>query len=156
MAQIDALLEQTVSNLECFIALIGAERQMLASGEIDQLVKLAGEKSALAARLATLDAQRDTALADSGLETGQAGIEAWLAARPAAAAIPARNIWQRLMTLAAEAKRENDINGNLISVRLQQNQQALSVLLGEAADATTYGPDGQQKNISGRRPLGSA
>lgn len=154
MAQLAALLEQTVTGLEGFIAIIDTERHALASGKIDLLPEIAEEKSALATRLASLEAQRDAALVDSGFSTGRTGVEAWLAT--CAAAHPAHNAWQRLITLAAEAKRENEINGKLISARLQQNQQALAVLLGEAADATTYGPDGQQKNISGRRPLGSA
>lgn len=154
MAQLDALLEQTVSGLECFIAIINTERRALASGEIDQLPEIAGEKSALATRLANLEAQRDSALVGSGLATGRSGVEAWLAT--CAAAHPAHSVWQHLITLVAKAKRENEINGKLIGARLQQNQQALSVLLGETADATTYGPDGQQKNMSGRRPLGSA
>lgn len=156
MAQVDALLEQTVAELNCFIAVIGVERQALASGEIDHLPEIAEEKSALATRLASLEAQRDSALAGAGFGTGRTGVEAWLAACALVSAHPARNLWQRLITLTAEAKRENEINGKLIGARLQQNQQALSVLLGETADATTYGPDGQQKSMAGRRPLGSA
>jgi flagellar biosynthesis/type III secretory pathway chaperone len=154
MAQLDALLEQTVFALECFIALINTERDALVSGEIDRLPEIAGEKSALATRLASLEAQRDSALGDTGLATGRGGVEAWLATRTAAD--PAHSVWQRLIALTAEAKRENEINGKLIGACLQQNQQALSVLLGEATDTSTYGPDGQQKNMSGRRPLGSA
>jgi len=149
-----ALLEQTVADLKGFIAIIDTERHALASGKIDLLPGIAGEKSALATRLANLETQRDNALVDSGFATGRSGVEAWLAT--CAPAHPAHNVWQRLIILAAEAKRENEINGKLIGTRLQQNQQALSVLLGETADATTYGPDGQQKNMSGCRPLGSA
>lgn len=155
LAPIHTLLEQTIIELQRFLAVISTERQALVSGEINQLPQIAEEKSALATRLATLESQRENALHEAGFSAGREGIDAWLAASATTSESPAA-VWQHLITLAAEAKQENEINGKLISAHAQQNQQALSLLLGESADATTYDAGGQKKSIAGRRPLGSA
>ncbi|MDP3511984.1 MAG: flagellar protein FlgN [Sulfuritalea sp.] len=154
MAAIDILLEQTIAELQGFVAVLAAERNALVSGDIDQLPTIAGEKSQQAVRLANLEAERDAAQRSAGFAAGRAGLDAWVGAntRPTAAL----GMLQRYLELAAAAKRENELNGKLIAARMQQNQQALATLLGEAADATPYGADGQQKSSSGRRPLGSA
>ena len=157
---IHPLLEQTVIELQRFLAVIATERQALISGEINQLPAFAEEKSALATRLATLESQRDNRLHEAGFAAGREGIDAWLAANAStptsltSTAIPA--LWQQLIDLAAEAKRENETNGKLIAALTQQNQQALGILLGQSADTTTYNADGQQKSVASRRPLGSA
>ncbi|MDO9449138.1 MAG: flagellar protein FlgN [Rugosibacter sp.] len=157
---IHALLEQTVAELQRFLAMIATERQALVSGDINQLSGIVEEKSALATRLASLEAQRENALHEAGFATGSEGVDGWLAANATTFALPATTaipmVWQQLITLAAEAKRENEINGKLIGARMQQNQQALGLLLGESADTTTYDAGGQQKSTAGRRPLGSA
>lgn len=152
LTAIATLLEQTVADLKRFLAVIATERRILVTGDIDQLPEIAAEKSALATRLAALETQRDAALDAAGFGARREGIDAWLAARPATSS---HNVWKVYLDLAAEAKLENEINGKLIGARLQQNQQALAALLGEA-DTTTYGADGQRNTASGRRPLGSA
>lgn len=156
---VHSLIEQTVAELQRFLAVIETERQALVSGKIDQLPAIAEKKSALATRLATLESQHENALHEAGFAAGREDVVAWLAANappsaPATPAIPA--LWQQLITLAAEAKRENETNGKLIGAQMQQNQQALGLLLRKSADATTYDAGGQQKSVTGRRPLGSA
>lgn len=162
LASIHSLLQQTIIELQRFLAVISTEKQALISGEINQLPTFSEEKSALATRLATLESQRENTLREAGFAAGREGVDAWLAANTtpsapallASPAIPA--LWQQLINLAAEAKRENEINGKLIAALMQQNQQALGILLGQSADTTTYDANGQQKSMAGRRPLGSA
>lgn len=156
LTAIEILLEQTVADLKCFIAVIGTERRTLVSGDIDQLPTIIEEKSALATRLANLEKQLDAALGDAGFAAGRKDVDAWLASNPVASSNSTRNVWKVYLDLAAEAKRENEINGKLIAAGLQQNQRALAALLGEESDAATYGADGQRKTGAGRRPLGSA
>lgn len=152
-ASIHSLLQQTIIELHRFLAVISTERQALIFGEINQLPAFAEEKSALATRLATLESQRENTLCEAGFAAGREGVDAWLAANTT---FSTSALWQQLINLAAEAKRENETNGKLIGVLMQQNQQALGILLGQSADSTTYDANGQQKSMAGRRPLGSA
>lgn len=150
---IPTLLEETLAELQRFLAVISTERQALVSGEINQLPAIAEEKSALATRLATLESQRENILRGAGFAAGREGIAVWLAAN-ATTKIPV--LWQQLINLSTEAKQENETNGKLIGALMQQNQQALGILIEQSADTTTYDADGQQKSTAGRRPLGSA
>lgn len=156
MSAIEALLQRTIAELQAFIALIAAERKVLIAGDIDQLPDISDKKSTLTTRLADLESQREAKLGASGFGAGQPAIDAWLAAETAASSNSARTAWKRCLELAAEARRENEINGKLIATHLKQNHQGLAALLGESADSATYGANGQQKTSSGRRPLGSA
>lgn len=156
MTAIDILLEQTVTELGRFLDVVASERRVLISGNIDQLPQIAQEKSALATRLADLENQRDAALGAAGFGRGKEGVDKWLSSSLADFHQPIRKTWTSYLELADKAKRENEINGKLISASLQQNQKALSTLLGDSGDTATYGADGQTKTSAGKRALGSA
>jgi flagella synthesis protein FlgN len=156
LTAIEALLKRTIAELQAFIAVISAERKVLITGDIDQLPDISSKKSTLTTRLADLESQREAKLGAAGFGAGQSAIDAWLAAEASTNSTSAQTAWKHLLELAAEARRENEINGKLIATHLKQNQQGLAALLGEPADAGTYGANGQQKTSSGRRPLGSA
>lgn len=151
------ILEQTIVELNRFLIVLSNERKILVSAETGQLPTLTEEKSALATRLATLELQRKDQLRNAGFTTDRAGMEVFFSAQPDKLIhAQTQSLWGKLLILTAKVKQENDLNGTLISARLQQNQQALSSLLGELADANTYDSEGQQKSVAGRRPLGSA
>jgi flagella synthesis protein FlgN len=147
------LLVQELEFLRAFVALLGREQDLLGKGSAEPLAALAAEKSTMAAELARLAAARDTELVGLGLPAGRAGMEAWLGSKAGTAR---QTDWQRLLELTAEARALNETNGKLISLHLQNNQQALSVLMAAVDQAVTYGPDGQQKAGPGGRSLGSA
>lgn len=150
------LLAQTTGELQDFLAAIADERRALVKGDINQLPIIAEKKSTLALRLSNLEELRETALVAGGFGNGREGIAGWLAATPAATRQTARNAWRHYLEQAAKARHENEINGKLIATRLQQNHQALTTLLGETADSSTYSADGRRSAMAGRRPLGSA
>ena len=52
-----------------------------------------------------------------------------------------------MLTIAAEARQANKVNGDLIQSRLQNNKQALSALMSVADRASLYGPDGQRHGL---------
>ena len=155
MATIESLLAEEAAVLAEFLAAIEEERQCLSGGDLNSLPAATERKSVLAARLSTLEAQRETLLGGLGLNSGRSGIERWLE-RPSPHRQASIDAWKRILALAARAKRENEINGKLIAGRLQQNHQALGTLLGSSAETNTYGADGQRNQKSGRRTLGSA
>ena len=156
LTTIVSLLEQTITELERFVEVIASERSSLISGDIDLLPSISEKKSALAARLANLESQRDSELRLAGFDKGREGVEAWLSSNLTGIGQSTRKTWTKYLELATIAKRENEINGKLINASLQQNQKALATLMGESGDTATYGADGQTKTSASRRPLGSA
>lgn len=143
--------------MRAFVALLKREQEMLVAGQVDALLELMEQKSALATRLGDCSARREAALAQLALPPGRGGMEAWLETEAPAAA--SRKHWNELLPLAAEAKTLNELNGKLIGTRLQHNQQALTALLGAAEQAMTYGPDGHTQvggGSGGGRSRGSA
>lgn len=147
-------MHREVALLTQFVAAIEAERACLTQGDPGALANLTEGKAALAVKLAAAEADRERVLAQSGFARGRAGVEAWLGSPGRRG--DARHTWSRLLELAAKAQQENAINGQLIAAGLQQNQQALNALLGNAESADTYGANGQTSTVTGRRTLGSA
>jgi flagellar biosynthesis protein FlgN len=147
------LLDQELRSLRTFVTLLVREQDLLGAAAVDALSALAAEKSAMATNLAQFAAARDAELGRLGLPAGRSGMAAWLGSK---AATGLTGQWNQLLVLAAEARALNETNGKLIGIQLQNNQQALSVLMSAADQAVTYGPDGQQKAGSGGRSLGSA
>ncbi len=156
MASIENLLQEELAALGEFLAAIAAERRALTDGALDVLPGTTEQKSALAARLAKLESQREALLGDARQTAGREGMESWLASQPTASRGALQARWNALLEAAAKARSENAINGKLIATRLQQNQQALGGLLGESSEASTYGADGQRSSGANRRTLGSA
>ena len=96
---------------------------------------------------------REEELGRRGYAAGRMGMDDWI---KSAEGTTSRRRWQQLLELATEARALNETNGKLIAVHLQHNQQALNTLLAAVDQATTYGPDGQQRAGAGGRSLGSA
>jgi len=137
-----------------FCALLDEERDVLGGARAERLQEIAAEKATLAVELSRMESRRDARLAADGQAPGRAGMDAWLAARPNAAA--ERRQWQELLELAARARDGNAANGRLINMLLQQNQDALSLLLAGGA-GSIYGTDGQSHRVTeGKRSLGKA
>lgn len=156
MASIETLLQEELAVLGEFLAAIAAERHALTDGKLDALPVSTTQKSTLATRLADLESRREALLAGAGFSQDRTGMENWLYGLAAGSRGTNQARWQSLLEGAAKARLENEINGKLIATRLQQNQQALGGLLGESAEAATYGADGQRSSGASRRTLGSA
>lgn len=153
-SRIQNLLFEETAQLRGFLSLLEREQQALVAGEVDRLLPLAEEKSAHFARLAGLGEARNQALAAESLPPDRKGMEAWLERHPELSG--AHRAWQDLLQLTLKAREINQVNGRLIGSRLAGNQQALSVLLAAANQASLYGPDGQARPLGGGRSLGSA
>lgn len=147
-------LADELGELERFLTLLDAEQAVLQQGEADKLPPLVAQKSALAARLGQLLAQREQSLINAGFAGGREGMESWLARQSNASRLLEQ--WQRLLTMAQTARDRQDTNGKLIALQLQHNQQALAALMSASGRPLTYGPDGQQRVGGGGRALGSA
>ena len=145
------LIQEEHAGLQGFIGLLQREEALLIATQIDALATLAEEKTALYRALQRLSDERVVMFARLGAAVNDANIRVVLADLPDALAT-----WESVVSLAAEAKERNRVNGQLITERLQNNQQALSVLLAAAEHPQIYGPDGQSRPTSSGRLFGSA
>ncbi|HOY00462.1 flagellar protein FlgN [Zoogloea sp.] len=144
------LIHDEQAGLKAFIALLQREEALLVEGQIDALTALAEEKTKLYRSLQRLSDDRTVMFARLGAKVSKDNIRIVLADSPDALAA-----WDVVVTLAADAKERNRINGQLITERLQNNQQALSTLLAAAEHPQIYGPDGQSRPTASSRHLGS-
>ena len=113
--------------LRDFVALLGQEQALLLEGDVDALMALAGQKTQLFRRLQFTADERTRVLAAARLKPDAAVMQAILEGNAAALAN-----WQESLELVAEARSRNNLNGQLITQRMQHNQQALAVLLAAA------------------------
>jgi len=153
VASISELVVRELTSVQRFRVLLEQERKALTGIQADALPAIVEEKAKLAAALSALEAGRDELLIQGGQPKGRIGMEAWLKSCPDPVAENQR--WSELLELAAKARQENETNGRLINLLLKQNQDALSILL-SSGGGSIYGPDGQQRNMTGNRSLGSA
>jgi len=119
----------------------------------DRAIIALGQNKTLAVQaLNKLANARKSTLLARGAKTDPGGIEAWLQAH-AADSLP---VWHDIQNMAAHAQQMNRSNGELIQVKLRNNQQALTVLRNAVNSASgLYGPDGQPHLPTSGRTLGS-
>lgn len=146
------LLGEEVARLRDFLVLLEREQQALMTGDIEQLLPLANEKTTHFTELGRLGELRAQALAAAGCTHDRPGMTRWLAQQ---SDTTAEHNWQALLALAEKASHLNRTNGQLISSRLASNQQALATLMAAADQAALYGPDGQSHAPGSGRSLGS-
>lgn len=141
--------------MESFVALLQKEQEAIKGGDTQAMEHITAEKMTLVAALNRQSDNRNQFLSTCGLQHDRTGIEAWLAENPKAAHIA--NLWGQLKKLVAEAKELNLLNGKLIAMRMQHNQQLLNALVTTSRSHNSlYGPDGQPTQLSGRRIIDAA
>lgn len=146
-------LDAEVDKLKEFIALLQREQDLLKAGNTESLLSLIDTKTLISNALAGYAATRESALTRLGLPSERSGMEEWLERHGQPSH---QQAWQTLLTLAAEARELNILNGKLIGLHMSQNQQAFNALIGATDRAMTYGPDGQRHSGGGGRILGTA
>lgn len=133
-------LRQQHQHLGKLRALLARERTLLNEGQVDgdALALLATEKQAVLETLDNDERQRREACRQLGCADNQTGDDE--AARQAGCL----ELWLQVRGDALQAAQANYLNGELISVRMANNQQLLNqvhALIGK----NLYGPDGQAR-----------
>ncbi|WP_374244531.1 flagella synthesis protein FlgN [Zoogloea sp.] len=149
-ARLAQLIQDELRGMRGFVALLEREEALLVHSQIDALALLAEEKTALYRALQRLSDDRLAMFARVGAKVTNENIRIVLAGNP-----EALTAWSEVVALADQAKERNRVNGQLITQRLQNNQQALTTLLAAAEHPQIYGPDGQSRPTGGSRHLGS-
>lgn len=153
MTPLSALLHKELALLGQFLEVLAQEQNALQQGNAEQLTQLTQTKLQQIQELDNADKQRNRFVEQQGFSADRQGIEAYLTKTGEK---QAGDLWLSLLQKAAEARSQNLLNGQLISIRLQSSNQALDVLTHHTPKSTLYGPDGQTKGISGGRIIESA
>ncbi len=141
-----------LAALRRFIELLQREQSALINSDVNQLISLSEEKAQQAEQLSRLGLQRVNTLRTLGVATEKSLVEKWLLTQPREIS----ETWKSLVEAAKIAQELNQVNGKLIETRMQNNQQALNVLMGAANKSSVYGADGQPRALqpSSQRILG--
>lgn len=140
------------SALLGFIALLEREQAALMENRGDALPELSEQKTAAAIKLNQLAESRRKLLQQNIPKQNTETITSWLRAH-SSDGLP---LWQDITALSQRAKQLNQINGELIQMKLRRNQQALTVLSNAVNKAGVYGRNGQPDFSPGSgRSLGS-
>jgi flagella synthesis protein FlgN len=135
-----ATLTEEYSAVEAFASILTRETEALtALSPLELLPPIVEKKTELIGVLAQLETTRDALLAQMGLPAGYTGMEFAAATDPRLA-----EQWALLQKAADRARRFNSSNGELIRVRMDYNQRALTALqVAVPQKVGFYGPDGR-------------
>jgi len=130
-----------IEALRVFVALLREEQRLLIRGETENLPSFVEPKTQQMLELTRLEIQRKQALRDHGLTPDRAGMERLLRDHTRGGPQISAS-WQQLLELTQTAQQINDTNGTLIATRLNNVQQAISVLFATARLPGAYAADG--------------
>ena len=140
------------SALLGFIALLEREQAALVENRSDALPELSEQKSSDAIKLNQIAESRRKLLQQVIPQLSAEKIQLWMNTN-CPDALP---LWQDIIALAQRAKQLNQVNGELIQMKLRHNQQALTVLSNAVNKTGVYGRNGQPDFSPGSgRSLGS-
>jgi flagella synthesis protein FlgN len=130
-----------------------AERDALRSADPDALLALTAAKLDHVSALHRLASTRGEKLAQAGWPNVTTALVGF-GRSPDAAVV--RREWSELLSLAATARRLNDVNGRLIANQQRHFDGALQSLLQAAGASPVYGADGRTQSVGPGRPRAAA
>lgn len=154
MSDLLATITSEAELLAGFVLLLNEEQDALKRGDAAALPALTQRKSELMDAMNSLAQLRNELLARSACGKDKEGMSAWLAQHPSDKS--AQQSWAKLLQLAQQGRELNRLNGQLIQLRLQATQEALTSLNQQARQTALYGPDGQASPLTGYRIIDSA
>lgn len=152
VAEYRHILAQEAKLLGRFVELLEQEQKALVDGANEALPDLAAQKTQMSEQLISHEQDRARVQSQAGIGADKGKIAVWLTATSPEAA----GEWESFLELVARAKALNELNGRLITERLNNNQQAIHALMAAANRTATYGPKGQSLTGNFSRSLGSA
>lgn len=144
------LIGQESAALEQLIAALQDEQAVLKEGRADELAAVVERKNRQLEALSRLGRRRNELLAAAGHAPDRAGVAAW------GQATGQSGLATGFLALADEARELNRLNGQLIALRLQTTQAALTALAPGQASLGLYGPSGKTSFSTGYRLIDSA
>lgn len=139
------------ARIEALLQILRQEQEALLARDFDRVYAFAQAKNEHLAELGSLSEARGVNLRLKGLSPDSAGMNTLVAGIEGL-----REPWQRLLTVAQEARQANFLNGHLIRAQMRFTNGALAVLQQTSARCATYGADGHKTAAPPQRTLASA
>lgn len=152
LAELQDKLREEARLMADFLAVVQQEQEAIQSGTAEVLDELTPRKLELVTALNGAANGRNQWLSSHGFAEDKVGVEAALQALPSPAVKAA---WEELKALTTQAKEANSLNGKLLGMWMQHNNQALDILLSASGHSKLYGPDGQPDQLAARRIIDS-
>ncbi|AQU84566.1 MULTISPECIES: flagella synthesis protein FlgN [unclassified Halomonas] len=132
-------------RLDELAALLSREQAQLTKGDIDGevLTEIAHTKQNLLVELERIENMRRSVQKRLGYEDGASG------ALAAATDANCKTAWESLLEKSERVARMNELTGQMLSLRMQHNQQMLDYIR-KIAEKTLYRPDGRKNAQPGR------
>lgn len=140
--------QNEVKTMGDFVALLQKEQDALVRADAAALPDISEHKLVVLADLNQFEQRRQAVLQPASNENTKDAMQRWLSQHEADRSTA--DLWQQLMTLAREAKRLHELNGQLIAAHLNQTSELLAVLK-RSEHNTLYGANGQAQQRSGSR-----
>ena len=141
MKDLAQILYEESQVIAQFTDQLAAEQEALKEGKTDTLMLFAEEKAKLAGHLESLAAERNLWLKAHNYPADQHGMQRWCQENPKETTALAQ--WAKTLSMATKAKELNRLNGELITIHLKHNAQALQILKRSEHSLGLYGPDGK-------------
>jgi flagellar biosynthesis/type III secretory pathway chaperone len=151
------LLPRQIGAYTQFLDLLRQEQAALAHAQPEVLENCLATRAGLVTTLEAQDLELRTLFANANIAFSTRGVKALFATFLAPQSSQLEKLWQRLLTLAAECKKQNEINSKIIDTRRQHTDRVLRILTGQTTLAgTTYAADGRVQSGTASAALATA
>lgn len=154
--QLDDCVARELDASQRLLDTLREESEALTTRDAARIERAVDAKREALASLETLDRERERLIRESGMAADPLAIDAEAAATGTRGHGRLVDNWMRLLELAGECQRQNNINGALIQSGLRHTRQVLSLLKGQtqAESPQQYGPRGTAPVAWDRHSLG--
>ena len=126
--------------VKVFNTILQKEQHALIQGDIENLDFYVSDKIYIVEQLTNYDQQRKNYLVSQGFSPNSEGMDGLLAVE--GIDTETKTIWAELLQLANMAQELNQINGTIITTRMQHSQRALTALQYAAGNVSMYASNG--------------
>lgn len=139
-----ANLQSDLGTLDTLIGLLMDERKAVIKRDLDTLDRVNSEKNGSLSKLDQTSIERDALLARMKLDADPDQLQEFLSRPETEASEPGiHETWAQLSQRLREVRRENEINGKLISRSRKTLLHIANILRGQPQEAGLYGRFGQ-------------
>jgi flagellar biosynthesis/type III secretory pathway chaperone len=148
---LERALGSEVTEYRTLLTLLRAEQEALRTADADALAHVAQAKLKQVYTLQDIGADRAEIMRQGGTMARFSGND--ISADSGIISDEARELWQTLVVLAADAQRQNALNKRLASVQQRHVDRAMAALWGAAGRTDTYGADGRTQHHASPRAV---